>query len=72
MESCDTGEHRTFLQPTRRRKNSASDRPWRCGGAGVSLRQEALDHAARKNSRPLLFIPTLTLLDQELLFFSGT
>ena len=40
MESCDTGEHRTFLQPTRRRKN----------GQAVNLDTvvERVCHAGRK------------------------
>ena len=45
-----------WAQPTSRLEMSASGQPRHSGGAGVSLRRVAVDHAARKDSRPLLFL----------------
>jgi len=54
MASLGTSESH-WTQPTIRREDSASGQLWQCGRADVSVRQQALDPAARKDSGPLDF-----------------
>jgi len=59
MASLGTSDSH-WTQPTIRREGSASGQPWQCNRAGVSVMQQALDPAARKDSGPLLIFPILT------------
>ena len=50
------GCRRSFFRPTPLPENSASGQPRHSGGTGVSLRLVAVDHAVRKDSRPLCIL----------------